>query len=75
MVLILLSTNSQFAVFDDQERVVPMKKRSVFKDNLFGLQTLHDQDKMVIYTFPEIKHHQWHHNLKIIDNYIIPHLD
>jgi len=67
--------SSQFGIFDDKEVVIAMKKRAVYTSDLFGLRTLNHERKLILYTMPGVGHHQWHNNLTVIDNFILPHLN
>ena len=66
---------SQFASYNASEAPVPMMERDVYQRDLFGLQTLNAKQRIFTYTVPGIGHHEWHHDLDVIDRYILPHLN
>ena len=68
-----ITHDSHFACFDGEEKVLHMKERAIFTQDLFGLKTLRQRTKL--YTVTGVTHHQWHQNPEVIDNCIIPHLD
>jgi len=67
--------SSQFSSYNDNETVVPMIERDVYNRDLFGLQTLHNKKRIFTYTMAGVNHHAWHHDLDVIDNFILPHLN
>jgi len=67
--------SSQFASYNASEAPVPMMERDVYQRDLFGLQTLNAKQRIFTYTVPGIGHHEWHHDLDVIDRYILPHLN
>jgi palmitoyl-protein thioesterase len=52
-----------------------MKERAIYKQDNFGLKTLDESGRILFITQPGIDHFNWHKNLSVIDNHIIPHLD
>ena len=70
-----LYSSSQFGIFDQREAIVTMRKRAIYTQDLFGLKTLSMTRKLITYTMSGVSHHQWHHNLTVIDKFIIPHLN
>lgn len=71
----MFSMCSQFGYYDLNETVIEMKDRDIYKRDLFGLKTLDKAKKLHFVTIPGVNHFQWHMNLSVIDNYILPHLD
>ncbi|EFX72411.1 hypothetical protein DAPPUDRAFT_308302 [Daphnia pulex] len=65
--------SSHFGFFTEDESVENMENRDVYTQDLFGLKSL--QNKTKIYTIDGVYHHEWHQNVSVIDNCIIPHLD
>lgn len=66
---------SHFGYFDEDDNVVPMHKRSIYRNDSIGLKTLEDQGKLKILTFRNVRHKEWHLNVDIINEAIIPYLD
>jgi hypothetical protein len=64
---------SHFGFFTEDESVENMENRDIYTQDLFGLKSL--QNKTKIYTIDGVYHHEWHQNISVIDNCIIPHLD
>lgn len=54
---------------------MPMHERNIYRKDTIGLKTLEDQGKLKILTFPGVKHKEWHLNVDIINEAIIPYLD
>lgn len=67
--------SSQFGCFDKNESVVDMRNQSFYKNDSFGLRTLDSQGKLELITLSGLDHYDWHTNLTVVDNYIIPYLD
>ena len=64
---------SHFGFYNEDEQVIPLEERAIYTSDLFGLKSLRNKTQM--YTIAGVMHHNWHQNLSVIDNYIIPHLD
>ena len=43
---------AEFSIYDENYNVVPMNETNVYKNDTFGLQTLHKQDKLLIIYLP-----------------------
>ncbi|ODN02077.1 Lysosomal thioesterase PPT2 [Orchesella cincta] len=67
--------SSHFGAFDENEQVIPMQNSRIYKNDSFGLRTLDKLCKIVTITIPGIHHLDWHKNVSVIDDYIIPYLD
>lgn len=52
-----------------------MKDQTFYKKDLFGLRTLDKAGKVKIYEVPGVYHTDWHHNVSVIKNCILPWLD
>uniref|UniRef100_A0A1B6MNE8 palmitoyl-CoA hydrolase n=1 Tax=Graphocephala atropunctata TaxID=36148 RepID=A0A1B6MNE8_9HEMI len=66
--------SSQFGFYkdNDTESVVDMRDRNVYKEDLIGLKTLDDRGRLTVYSVAGVHHSDWHRNLSVIDNYILP---
>ncbi|XP_032691606.1 lysosomal thioesterase PPT2 homolog isoform X2 [Odontomachus brunneus] len=67
--------SSHFGYYDDNETVVEMYNRPIYKDDTIGLKTLDKQGRLKIITVPGIPHYEWHNNTSIVDQFILPFLD
>ncbi|XP_054284983.1 lysosomal thioesterase PPT2 homolog [Macrosteles quadrilineatus] len=64
--------SSQFGCYDENEDVIDMFDRDIYKQDLFGLKTLDEAGKLTRYMVAGVPHHKWHSNLSVIDHYILP---
>lgn len=67
--------SSHFGYYDNNLTVIEMYNRSVYKDDAIGLKTLDEQGKLEIITVPGIQHSNWHKNVSIVDQFLLPYLD
>ncbi|KAF7272674.1 hypothetical protein GWI33_014576 [Rhynchophorus ferrugineus] len=67
--------SSQFGFFDSNGTVINMMQRDIYTEDKIGLKTLYEKKKLKVVTVPGINHFQWHLNVSIVDNYILPYLD
>ncbi|XP_029052176.2 lysosomal thioesterase PPT2 homolog isoform X1 [Osmia bicornis bicornis] len=67
--------SSHFAYYDANETVVEMRDRDIYKDDLIGLKTLDKSDRLTLITVPNVPHYEWHRNVSIVDDYLLPYLD
>lgn len=66
---------SHFGFYDEDDNVIPMHHRHIYRNDSIGLKTLDNNGKLKILTFPNVKHREWHLNVDIINESIIPYLD
>lgn len=66
---------SHFGYFDENYNIVPLHKRDIYIKDSIGLKTLENQNKLVLLTFPHVRHMEWHLNLTVIKETILPFLD
>lgn len=66
---------SHYAFYDSEENVIEMKNQTYYKEDLFGLYTLDKGGKIQIYEVPGVYHTDWHHNVSVIKECILPWLD
>lgn len=66
---------SHFGFFDEDDNVVPMHHRHIYQNDSIGLKTLDKNGKLKILSFANVKHREWHLNVDIINESIIPYLD
>lgn len=67
--------SSHFAYYDIDEHIVPMHKRDVYRKDKIGLRALDDAKKLIILSFPKVHHFDWHMDVNVIREAIIPYLD
>ncbi|XP_034178639.1 palmitoyl-protein thioesterase 2 isoform X3 [Osmia lignaria lignaria] len=67
--------SSHFAYYDTNETVIEMRDRDIYKDDLIGLKTLDKSDRLTLITVPNVPHYEWHRNVSIVDDYLLPYLD
>lgn len=67
--------SSQFGYYHGNETVVEMKDQAIYKEDLIGLRTLNESGRLHLVTVPGVNHFNWHTNVTIVDNYLLPYLD
>ncbi|XP_033232191.1 lysosomal thioesterase PPT2 homolog [Belonocnema kinseyi] len=67
--------SSQFGYFDDNGTVIELRERPTYQNDLIGLKTLDKKKKLILHTVPGVSHFEWHINVSIVDQFIIPYLD
>ncbi|XP_003704313.1 palmitoyl-protein thioesterase 2 [Megachile rotundata] len=67
--------SSHFAYYDSNETVIDMRDRDIYKDDLIGLKTLDSSGRLTLITVPNVPHYEWHKNISIVDDYLLPYLD
>lgn len=67
--------SSHFGFFNEDDEVVPLHERDIYKMDKIGLKTLDKKKKLTIITIPHVHHYSWHLNISVIDNAILPYLD
>ncbi|XP_078052800.1 palmitoyl-protein thioesterase 2 isoform X2 [Augochlora pura] len=67
--------SSHFGYFDANLTVIEMRDRPIYEGDLIGLKTLDKNKKLTLITVPNVQHSDWHKNVSIIDDYLLPYLD
>lgn len=67
--------SSQFGYYDKNDTILELQNRTIYQDDLIGLKFLDEQNKLKIITVPGIPHYEWHKNLSIVDQFLLPYLD
>lgn len=75
MFFLIYFSFSHFGYFDEKYNVVPLHNRDIYKKDAIGLKTLETQNKLILLTFPHVRHMEWHLNLTVIRETILPFLD
>ena len=67
--------DSHFGYYNENDTVIPMYERDIYKKDAIGLKTLDDLGKLKLVTLAHVHHHQWHSNIAVIIEVLLPHLD
>ncbi|XP_014280784.1 lysosomal thioesterase PPT2 homolog isoform X2 [Halyomorpha halys] len=67
--------SSQFGCFNNNGSVIEMRDQLFYRNDSFGLLTMDSQKKIDLVTLSGLDHSDWHTNMTVLDNYIIPYLD
>ncbi|XP_072936818.1 lysosomal thioesterase PPT2 homolog [Epargyreus clarus] len=67
--------SSQFGYYNANETIVEMKGQDIYTEDKIGLKTLDDSGRLHVVTVPGINHFNWHMNVSIVDDYLLPYLD
>lgn len=67
--------SSHFGYYDTNETVVEMRNRPIYKDDMIGLKTLDGSGRLTLITVPNVPHVEWHKNVSIVDEFLLPYLD
>ncbi|CAB3231434.1 unnamed protein product [Arctia plantaginis] len=67
--------SSQFGYYNSNETVIEMHEQDIYKEDKIGLKTLDETGRLHIVTIPGVNHFNWHINVSVMDEYLIPHLD
>ncbi|KAM3962719.1 palmitoyl-protein thioesterase 2 [Aphomia sociella] len=66
--------SSQFGYYFGNETVIEMKDQIIYKEDRIGLRTLNESGRLHVITVPGVNHFNWHTNVTIVDDHILPHL-
>lgn len=67
--------SSQFGYYNSNGTVVDFLERDIYKDDKIGLKMLNQKKRLHVISVPGVNHFQWHINMSIVDNHILPYLD
>lgn len=67
--------SSHFGYYDANETVIAMRNRPIYMDDSIGLKTLDENGKLTLITVPNVPHYEWHKNVSIVDDFLLPYLD
>lgn len=56
------------------DELLPMKKQKLFREDAFGLRTLHDSGRLHVEAVPNVEHGEWLSSRKVFQRYVLPHL-
>jgi len=64
--------SSQFEYYDENEHIIGMSQQKVFKEDTFGLATLHQRKDIANCVVSGVNHFQFHSNLTVFNDCILP---
>ncbi|CAK1603501.1 unnamed protein product [Parnassius mnemosyne] len=64
-----------FGYYSVNETVVEMKSQDIYLEDTIGLRTLDESGRLHIVTVPGVNHFDWHMNVSIVDDCLLPYLD
>ncbi|KAI5639637.1 palmitoyl protein thioesterase domain-containing protein [Phthorimaea operculella] len=68
--------SSQFGYYDtNNETVIDLFQQPIYLEDKIGLRTLDKQKKLHLVTIPGVNHFNWHMNVTIVDDGLLPYLD
>lgn len=67
--------SSQFGYYDANETIIEMKAQDIYVEDRIGLRTLDESGRLHVVTVPGVNHFNWHMNMSIVDDYLLPFLD
>lgn len=67
--------SSQFGYYDANETIIEMKAQDIYVEDRIGLRTLDETGRLHVVTVPGVNHFNWHMNMSIVDDYLLPFLD
>lgn len=67
--------SSHFGYYDANQTVIDMHNRSIYTDDSIGLKTLDESGRLTLITVPNVPHYEWHKNVSIVDDFLLPYLD
>lgn len=67
--------SSQFGYYDANETVVEMRGQDIYLSDKIGLKTLDKTKRLHVVTVPGVNHFNWHMNVSIVDDHLLPYLD
>jgi len=63
-----------FGYYDEKGAAVSVWDQDFFREDTFGLRTLHDAGRLVIQAVKDILHDDWIYDPFVIRQYVVPHL-
>ncbi|KPJ11846.1 Lysosomal thioesterase PPT2-like [Papilio machaon] len=66
---------NQFGYYDGNETVVEMRNQDIYVEDHIGLKSLDVAGRLHLLTVPGVNHFDWHMNVSIMDDILLPYLD
>ncbi|XP_022116472.1 lysosomal thioesterase PPT2 homolog [Pieris rapae] len=67
--------SSQFGYYGMNETVIELREQDIYMSDRIGLRALDESGRLHVVTVPGINHFDWHMNVSIVDDYLLPYLD
>ncbi|XP_026324496.1 lysosomal thioesterase PPT2 homolog [Hyposmocoma kahamanoa] len=67
--------SSQFGYYDSKENVIEMRSQDIYLEDRIGLRELDESGRLQLVTVSGVNHYNWHMNVTVIDNCLLPYLD
>ncbi|KAG7311784.1 hypothetical protein JYU34_002862 [Plutella xylostella] len=67
--------SSQFGYYNTNETVIELYNQDIYLEDRIGLQTLDKTGRLHLVTVPGVNHFNWHMNVTVVDNNLLPYLD
>lgn len=67
--------SSHFGYYDRDLHVVPVHQRRIYLNDDIGLRQLNRSERLVMVTKAGVRHFEWHTNVKVVREVILPYLD
>ncbi|XP_038217465.1 lysosomal thioesterase PPT2 homolog [Zerene cesonia] len=67
--------SSQFGYYNANETVIEMRGQDIYTSDRIGLRALDRSGRLHVVTVPGVNHFNWHMNVSIVDDYLLPYLD
>lgn len=67
--------SSHFGYYNGSDDVIPCRERKIYLEDRIGLRTLDKDGRLKLITVPGVKHYEWHLNIDVVDEVVLPHLD
>lgn len=67
--------SSQFGYYNANETVIELRNQEIYKDDKIGLKSLDESGRLHVLSVPGVNHFNWHMNVSVVDDYLLPYLD
>ncbi|XP_045511483.1 lysosomal thioesterase PPT2 homolog [Colias croceus] len=67
--------SSQFGYYNANETVIEMRGQDIYTLDRIGLRALDTSGRLHVVTVPAVNHFNWHMNVSIVDDYLLPYLN
>ncbi|XP_037083061.1 lysosomal thioesterase PPT2-A-like [Pollicipes pollicipes] len=67
--------SSQFGFYTANMTVLDVRQRDWYRKDRNGLRTLDRRHALILHTFDGVQHFDWHHNITVIREAMLPYLD
>lgn len=67
--------SAHFEFYDEMMYIRPLKYRDMYVQDSIGLRELDENGKLIMHTRSNISHNKWHHDIGVINDFILPYLN